>query len=129
MQSRVVLVDPIALANEIAKVSPGPEERAKWNIKPEEAVGKAKHLEVNSPESNFCEVLPSRFVRPKLALVAVAADFLKDTGKSAAFFPFLGRPQFTEGFGDDRRWKGITSAMPFNIRREPINLSKEPEAQ
>jgi hypothetical protein len=129
MQSRVVLVDSIVLAHEIAKVSPGPEERAKWNIKPEEAVGKTKYLEVNSPEGNFCEVLPSRFVRPKLALVAVAADFLKDTGKSAAFFPFLGRRQFAEGFGDDSRWKGITAAMLTNVRRKAISLSKEAEAQ
>jgi hypothetical protein len=81
-------------------VSPGPEKWAKWNIKPEQAVREAKHIEVNSLESNFCEVLPPRFVRPELTLVTVAADFLKNSGKGATFLAFIRGRQFPDRFGD-----------------------------
>ena len=89
-----------SVANEIAKVSPGPEKRTKWNIKPEQAVWEAKHLEVNSSKRNLGEVLPSRFVRPELTLVTVAADFLKNSGKGAAFLAFIRGRQFPDRLGD-----------------------------
>ena len=129
MQSPAVVVDSIVLANEIAKVSPGPEEGAKGNIEPEQAVGKAKHLEVDSPERNFGEVLPSRFIWPKLAFVAVAANFLKDPGKRGAFLSFLWRRQFAERFRDYSGRKHIQTARPTTVRRKPIGFLKEPQAQ
>jgi hypothetical protein len=81
-------------------MSPGPEKWAKWNIKPEQAVRETKHLEVNSLESNLCEVLPSRFVRPELTLVMVATDFFKNSDKGAAFLAFIRGRQFPDTFGD-----------------------------
>jgi hypothetical protein len=62
-------------------------------------------------------------------LVTVAADSLKNPGKSAAFLAFIRGRQFTSRFGDQSEWKHIGAAIRTSIRRESIGFFQEAQTQ